>query len=100
MRWNLPARFGALAALSLWGCGLTLNTTVAQEPAAGAWKKTVVDPVFHSEGVTAADVNKDGKIDILTGENWYEAPTATGCKDIPTALPAGQKTSTKMAGPT
>ena len=75
MRWNLPARFGALAALSLWGCGLTLNTTVAQEPAAGAWKKTVVDPVFHSEGVTAADVNKDGKIDILTGENWYEAPT-------------------------
>jgi hypothetical protein len=38
------------------------------------WKKTVLDKVFHSEGVAVADVNKDGKIDVLTGEAWYEAP--------------------------
>lgn len=38
------------------------------------WKKTVIDRKFRSEGATAADVNKDGKMDILTGEVWYEAP--------------------------
>src|SRR5262245_20619113 len=38
------------------------------------WKKTVIDPAFRSEGVTVADVNKDGKLDILAGEVWYEAP--------------------------
>ncbi|MSR32335.1 MAG: VCBS repeat-containing protein [Gemmataceae bacterium] len=39
-----------------------------------AWKKTVVDKVFRSEGVAVADVNRDGKMDILNGEAWYEAP--------------------------
>ncbi|MCE9568354.1 MAG: VCBS repeat-containing protein [Planctomycetes bacterium] len=38
------------------------------------WKKTVLDPKFRSEGVAVADVNKDGKIDVLNGEYWYEAP--------------------------
>lgn len=38
------------------------------------WKKTVLDTKFRSEGVAAADVNKDGKIDVLNGEYWYEAP--------------------------
>jgi hypothetical protein len=38
------------------------------------WKKTVLDKAFRSEGVAVADVNKDGKLDILNGEVWYEAP--------------------------
>ena len=38
------------------------------------WKKTVIDTNFRSEGVAVADVNKDGKVDILNGEFWYEAP--------------------------
>jgi len=38
------------------------------------WKKTVLDTAFRSEGVAVADVNKDGKLDILNGECWYEAP--------------------------
>jgi len=38
------------------------------------WKKTVLDTKFRSEGVAVADVNKDGKIDVLNGEFWYEAP--------------------------
>jgi hypothetical protein len=40
-----------------------------------SWKKTVVDAKFRSEGVAIADVNKDGKMDILVGDCWYEAPT-------------------------
>jgi len=39
-----------------------------------SWKKTVLDDKFRSEGVAIADVNKDGKIDVLNGEYWYEAP--------------------------
>jgi FG-GAP-like repeat/FG-GAP repeat len=39
-----------------------------------SWKKTVIDRAFRSEGVTVADVNRDGKLDILNGEMWYEAP--------------------------
>jgi hypothetical protein len=39
-----------------------------------SWKKTVLDTKFRSEGVAVADVNKDGKIDVLNGEYWYEAP--------------------------
>jgi hypothetical protein len=38
------------------------------------WKKTVVDNVFRSEGVGVADVNKDGKLDVVAGEVWYEGP--------------------------
>jgi hypothetical protein len=38
------------------------------------WKKTHIDKTFRSEGVAVADVNKDGKLDILVGDVWYEAP--------------------------
>lgn len=38
------------------------------------WKKTVLDKTFRAEGVAVADVNKDGKLDVLAGEVWYEAP--------------------------
>jgi hypothetical protein len=39
------------------------------------WKKTVVEGKFRSEGVAVADVNKDGKNDVLVGDFWYEAPS-------------------------
>ena len=38
------------------------------------WRKTVLDKTFRSEGVAIADVNLDGKMDVLNGEAWYEAP--------------------------
>jgi hypothetical protein len=38
------------------------------------WKKTHIDKTFRSEGVAVADVNKDGKMDILVGDVWYAAP--------------------------
>lgn len=41
------------------------------------WKKQVLDPKFRSEGVAVADVNRDGKPDILVGDLWYEAPNWT-----------------------
>ena len=49
----------------------------AADPPAVTWKKTVLDTKFRSEGVAVADVNKDGKPDVLVGEWWYEAPDWT-----------------------
>ena len=39
-----------------------------------SFKKQVVSSVFVSEGAATGDVNKDGRIDILAGHYWYEAP--------------------------
>ena len=65
--------------ISLAACGAALALDPAQPaPKDGGskitWKKIVLDDKFHSEGVAVADVNKDGKPDLLTGEHWYEAP--------------------------
>lgn len=49
----------------------------ADTPAPIAWKKTVIEGKFRSEGVAVADVNKDGKLDVLIGDSWYEAPSWT-----------------------
>lgn len=38
------------------------------------WKRMQLDARFRSEGVAAADVNHDGKTDVLAGDVWYEAP--------------------------
>ena len=65
--------------LSLAAVGLAVGLTPsAAAPNAAetniTWKKTVLDTKFRSEGVAVADVNKDGKLDVLNGEYWYEAP--------------------------
>jgi len=38
------------------------------------FRKIVVDRQFRSEGAAAADVNRDGRCDILAGDVWFEAP--------------------------
>jgi hypothetical protein len=69
----LPALLAGLAALPAVGEDKS-PTPVPKNPKV-AWKKTVIDKVFRSEGVAVADINKDGKMDIINGEAWYEAPT-------------------------
>jgi hypothetical protein len=56
---------------------LSLLPAADETKGAGArvsWKKTVLDKKFRAEGVAVADVNRDGKTDVLAGEVWYEAP--------------------------
>lgn len=38
------------------------------------FKKHTISNDFISEGVAVGDVNNDGKIDILAGPSWFEAP--------------------------
>jgi hypothetical protein len=67
--------------VQLTTCALILLLTVrlhAADPTPDStsvqWTKQVLDTKFRSEGVAVADVNKDGKKDVLNGEYWYEAP--------------------------
>lgn len=58
-------------ACSLLGFMLDNASTEAADV---AWERQQLDAVFRSEGVAAADVNHDGKVDVLAGDVWYEAP--------------------------
>ncbi len=42
------------------------------------WKKTQLDNVFRSEGVTAADFDNDGRLDIAAGSIWFRQASAGG----------------------
>jgi hypothetical protein len=39
------------------------------------FSRNVLTKDFYAEGVAVADVNNDGKTDVLAGTEWYEAPT-------------------------
>jgi FG-GAP-like repeat len=56
-----------------WGCCLFLIASVSNAENIG-WQRIKLDDVFRSEGVSAADINRDGKMDVIHGEAWYEAP--------------------------
>ena len=58
--------------LVLVAIALGTVATVRAEPV--SFTKVVLDKTFRSEGVAVGDVNRDGKLDILVGEVWYQAP--------------------------
>src|SRR5881227_3558918 len=72
----MSSRTRTLLAVAVTAAGLPvfLADAASTETPPIAWKKIVIDKVFRSEGVAVADVNKDGKLDILVGDFWYEAP--------------------------
>ena len=56
---------------------LTLLLTVWSTSASADdayWQRVQLDPRFRSEGVAIADLNNDGKNDIVAGDVWYQAP--------------------------
>lgn len=57
-----------------------MATGTAEKPAkpvvpSNDFKKTKLTGDFISEGVAVADLNKDGKLDIIAGYYWFEAPS-------------------------
>src|SRR5215475_10678606 len=72
----MNVRIGTTAALGLSAVLLTMSSARGDDKSSSVtWKKTVIDGKFRSEGVAIADVNKDGKLDVLVGDSWYEAPS-------------------------
>jgi len=52
-------------------CARVASST--SRPADIAFHTRMIDPGY-SETVAVADINRDGKLDIVSGESWYEAP--------------------------
>ena len=57
--------------LTLFGI-LIFNISYSQT--SNDFKKTTITRDFISEGVAVGDLNKDGKMDIVAGYYWFEAP--------------------------
>ncbi len=66
-----------------------LTVTAQQKSADVRWKKHTINDQSPYEGCGAADFNGDGKIDIFSGDSWYEAPLWTKHKvrDVPASGP-------------
>jgi len=74
MRFFVFAAAGLLGSLGFVGGEAAFFPLQGTSPPKIAWKKTVIEARFRSEGVNVADINRDGKLDIVAGDIWYEAP--------------------------
>ena len=69
---------GSSVVLAVGVLSLTATFSLAEDKDTPiTWKKTVIEGKFRSEGIAVADVNKDGKLDVMIGDSWYEAPSWT-----------------------
>jgi hypothetical protein len=73
-------------AVTLCACALTASTSSGQGPSTSSGQGSRppdvpfrIQPIDSgaSETAAVADVNRDGRLDIISGEFWYQAPTWT-----------------------
>src|SRR5688572_6011537 len=42
-----------------------------------SFRKQVLTDKYYCDGITAGDINRDGKLDVVAGPFWYEGPSFT-----------------------
>src|ERR1051325_9209886 len=42
-----------------------------------SFQKLVLTDKYYCDGITAGDINRDGKMDVVAGPFWYEGPSFT-----------------------
>jgi len=59
-----------------WALVKLLGVSLCVSAAAGPvdFERIIVDKTFRAEGVAVGDINRDGKLDIFSGDVWYSAP--------------------------
>lgn len=77
MRITRPAFYVLFLALAAQINSTRIISASPLAPAEVKFKKIVLDHEFRSEGAAVADVNKDGKPDVIAGNLWYENPSWT-----------------------
>ena len=56
-------------------------TAITQADDDPNWVRIALDDRFRSEGVAAGDFNKDGVMDVVAGDVWYQAPSTGNYTD-------------------
>ena len=70
---SLVSRFG-LGALAAFVGLLEISAGTDALP---RFRKQVLTDKYYCDGITAGDINRDGKMDIVAGPFWYEGPGFT-----------------------
>ncbi len=71
----MPADFGSTIGESEFNDLIAYLSSQAGSSSSIGWRAIRIDSRFRSEGAAIADVNRDGKPDVMVGELWYEAPS-------------------------
>ncbi len=74
LRGFVAQRFGAASSLAIVCAMLSMAATRSADM---PFRARMLDS-GASETAAVADVNKDGRLDIISGENWYQAPARQG----------------------
>lgn len=58
-------------------CTSLLNTIASETNSLPHFRKQILTDKYYCDGITAGDINRDGKVDIIAGPFWYEGPAFT-----------------------